>query len=214
MVFRENLEAAEEALALVAALAPGAKIVRGDIARPTEVQALLSEVHRDTGPVTVLINNAYRGGRAPKKTHEVAPEDWMEDLATNLTGHFLMTRACLPSMLEENFGRIVFVGSLAMRGEPGRVAYSCTKGGLMSLSATIAGEYAKHGITSNVVNPGFIATGVFNQLSQQIQERALRSVPSRRAGAPSEVAAAVAYLVSDEAAYTTGQVMGVDGGAR
>jgi NAD(P)-dependent dehydrogenase (short-subunit alcohol dehydrogenase family) len=213
LVYRADEAAKDEALALIGAVAPGTRAYRADIGSAEEVAETVARVRAEMGPIEVLVNNAYRAGRTPKKTHEVDPRELTEDLTTNLAGQFLMSRACIPSMLEKRFGRIVFIASIAMQGERGRVAYSMAKTGMIGMMRTIALEYAKDGITSNIVSAGFLETGAFLRFSQEIRERALARVPSRRAGRPEDVAAAVAYLCSDEASYTTGSVLSVDGAA-
>lgn len=214
LVYCADADAADEARATLGAAGARVHTVAADIARPGEAERAVREVEAALGAPTILVNNAFRGGRPPLKTHEVAAEHFAEDLSTNVGGPFLVTRAVLPRMVEAGFGRIVFVGSLAARGEPGRVAYATAKAALTGLSGTIAQEYARHGVTSNVVNPGFIAAGAFERLPEDIRARALRSVPSRRAGAGEEVAALVTHLCSEAAGYLTAQVIGVDGGAR
>lgn len=207
--------AEDEAAATRAALeAAGgrASVHQADIGDAAAVRRAVAEVADTLGAPTVLVNNAFRGGRTPAKTHAVPATEWSEDLHTNLTGPFLVTQACLPHMLEASFGRVIFIGSLAARGEPGRVAYSTAKAALSGLSNTVAREYAKSGITSNVVNPGFIAAGAFERLPEEIQSRALKMVPGRRAGTAEEIASLVTYLASEASGYLTGQVIGVDGG--
>jgi NAD(P)-dependent dehydrogenase (short-subunit alcohol dehydrogenase family) len=208
LLYRSDRPAAEEAVAAL----PGARAYEADISDRAQVDAAVARVNAELGPVRVLINNAYRAGRTPKKTHEVDPVEFAEDIATNLVGQFHVTRACIPSMLDGAWGRIVFIGSIAVRGERGRVAYASAKSALIGFAKTIALEYAKEGITSNIVSPGFIESGVFLRFSEEIRERALKLVPAKRAGQASEVAAAVSYLCSDDAAYTTGQVLTIDGG--
>jgi NAD(P)-dependent dehydrogenase (short-subunit alcohol dehydrogenase family) len=209
-MYRSNRSAAEEASAAI----PGSRIYEADIADASAVDDAIARIRSELGPIGILVNNAFRSGRSPVKTHELEVSAWNEDLATNLSGQFYVTRACLPSMVDQSFGRIVFIGSFAMRGEQGRVAYSVAKQGLAGLSSTIAQEYARNGITSNVVSPGFIETGAFMRLSEEIRSRAVAMVPSRRAGSPASVAALIAYLCSEDGGFTTGQVIGVDGGAR
>jgi NAD(P)-dependent dehydrogenase (short-subunit alcohol dehydrogenase family) len=111
-------------------------------------------------------------------------------------------------------GRVVLIGSLAERGERGRAAYTVAKSGLVGLARVLAQEYARDGITANVVSPGFIDAGAFLNLSAEIREACARQVPAGRLGRAEEIAAAVAYLVGPDAAYTTGQVLAVNGGAR
>lgn len=217
LLHRDNSAAAEEALEALRAGSEAtgdrARAYQADIGDRSSVEAAIARIHDELGPVEILVNNAYRAGRTPKKTHEVEPDELAEDLSTNLIGQFLVTRAAIPSMLEQGFGRIVFIGSLAMRGERGRVAYAIAKSGLVGLMKTVAQEYAKSGITANIVSPGFIEAGAFLRFSAEIRERAVSLVPSKRAGRPEDVAAAVSYLCSEDAGYTNGQVLGIDGGA-
>jgi 3-oxoacyl-[acyl-carrier protein] reductase len=204
---------AEEGLEAVRAHAPAACAYRADISDRAMVDSTVEKIRAELGPIEILVNNAYRAGRTPKKTHEVDPKEFAEDIATNLVGQFNVTRAALPSMLEKKFGRIVFIGSLAIRGERGRLAYVTAKNGLIGMMKTVALEYAKDGITANMVSPGFIEAGVFLRFSKEIRDRAVNLVPSKRAGRAEDIAAAVAYLCSEDAGYTTGQVLAVDGGA-
>jgi len=206
MLYRKDEAAAEAALAEV----PGGRAERVDVSDETEVEAFAARL----GPAEVLVHSALRSGRPAAKTHELSPAAWREDLAVNLTGPFLVTRALIPGMLARGFGRVVFIGSLAMRGERGRVAYTVAKNGLVGLARTIAHEYARSGITANVVSPGFIEAGAFLRLDDKIREAAAAQVPMKRLGDPEEVAAAVWYLCGPGSGYTTGQVLEVDGGTR
>lgn len=214
LAYHQDPAAAAEALRVVRVHAPRAEAWPVDIGEPQSVANLVEQATKALGPIEILVNNAFRSGRTPKKVHEVEPSEWRTDLATNLDGPFLVTRAVLPGMLATGFGRVVFIGSLAARGEMGRSAYATAKAALVGLSGTVAQEYARHGITANVIHPGFIAAGAFVRLSSEIQERALKRVPSGRAGTPLEVGALVSYVTSDEAGYLTGQVISLDGGAR
>ncbi len=215
LCYRSDQEAAERTLAQVRLHCPSSQCYPLDIADPAQVQDTIDRINGAQGPIDTLINNAFKSrAQAPKKVHEIAPEDWLTDIATNLSRHFLMTRACLPSMRALGWGRIVFIGSLAQRGEAGRAAYSTAKRGLVGLSNTLAQEYAREGITSNVVHPGFIEAGAFMRLTEEIQARALKRVPSRKAGKPEQVAALIAHLCSEEGGYINGEELRVDGGAR
>lgn len=213
MLYHQDEAAAEAALESIRGLAPEAVALRTDIADPSSVTEAVAEISARLGTIQVLINNAFRTTGTPKKVHELDPEAWSLGLHTNLSGAFFLTRAVLPSMLAESYGRIVFVGSLAARGEPGRAIYAAAKNGLIGLMRTLAKEYAQHNITSNMVSPGFMDAGAFLRLDEATRERAAKGVPMKRLGRAEEVAEAVAYFASREAAYTTGQVLGVDGGA-
>jgi NAD(P)-dependent dehydrogenase (short-subunit alcohol dehydrogenase family) len=214
LVYLRDRASAEAAHASLLPLHPGVRILQLDVGDELAVGAAIAKIKEEIGPIEILINSAFRSGRSPKKVHELEPSAWREDLATNLDGPFLVTRAVLPHMVERNFGRIVFIGSFAARGEMGRVAYSTAKAALAGLSGTIAQEYARHGITSNVVSPGFIDAGAFNRLAPEIKERAVKRVPAQRAGTAEEIAGLVTHLAADASGYLTGQVIGVDGGAR
>ncbi len=214
LLYRSDEESAQAALERLKPVAPNAAAYAGDVDDDARIEAIVAEVAESIGPIGVLVNNAFRSGRPPQKTHTLSVEAWREDVATNLTGQFIVTRACLPHMVDASFGRIVFIGSLAQRGEAGRVAYATVKSALTGFAKTLAQEYARYGITANVVSPGFIEAGAFLRLSEEIRNRALAMVPSRRAGRAEEVAALVVHLASDLGAYVTGQHIGVDGGAR
>lgn len=213
MIHRSDQAAAEEALAEARALHPGAELHRADVSAAGDVERTFAEILERHSRIDVLVNNAFRGGRAPQKIHQLDPAAWREDLETNLTGPFLCSRAVLPAMIAAGHGRIVFIGSLAARGERGRGAYVVAKNGVIGLSRAIAAEYARDGITSNVVSPGYIEAGAFLRLDPGIRDAAVKRVPMGRAGTAEEVAEAVWYLASISAAYVTGQVLAVDGGA-
>jgi 3-oxoacyl-[acyl-carrier protein] reductase len=214
MVYRRDDQAAETALLQARALQADAQIEKLDVSDAEAVDAFAARISATHGGAEIVVHAAFRSGRPARKTHEVSAQQWREDLDTNLTSAFLVSRGFLPAMIERNHGRIVLIGSLAMRGERGRVAYSVAKNGLVGLARTMAQEYARNGITANVVSPGFIDAGAFLNLDPAIKEAARKMVPSRTLGSGAQVADAVWYLVRPEAGYTTGQVIAVDGGAR
>ncbi len=213
MLYHQDHAAAEAALERIRVHAPSAMALPCDLADPDSVSEVVGEISQALGAAEVLVNNAFQSTGVPKKVHELEPALWNEGLAVNLGGAFLLTRCVLPSMLAAEYGRLVFVGSLAARGEPGRSVYSVAKNGLVGLMKTLAKEYAQHGITSNMVSPGFMDAGAFLRLDEQIRERAAKSVPMKRLGTAEEVAEAVAYFAGRDSGYTTGQILGVDGGA-
>ena len=212
MVYRKNKTEADAALKEIQDAGGSASLHQADISQAQEVETMISSVTDNHGRVDILVHSAFRSGRKPAKTHELDLEAWTDDLATNLTGAFLVSRACLKPMLEQTYGRIVFIGSLALRGERGRVAYTVAKNGVVGLSNTIAQEYARSGITSNVVSPGYLDAGAFLNLDPSIKEAAAKQVPQRRLGSAKEVAQSVAYFASEDAGYTTGQILNVNGG--
>ncbi len=146
--------------------------------------------------------------------HRMTAKQWGGDLDVNLTGAFRVVQACLSGMRERGWGRIVVISSGAARsGLPGQVAYSASKAGLIGMAKTIAAENARVGITANAVLPGMVATERAKAMPAEILERLTERLPTGRMAEPDEVAALVAFLASDEAAYITGEAIAIDGGA-
>jgi acetoacetyl-CoA reductase len=146
--------------------------------------------------------------------HRMTAEQWQRDIDVNLTGAFRTAQACLGGMRERGFGRIVVISSVAaVSGLPGQVAYAASKAGQLGMVRTLAGENAAHGITVNAVLPGLVATEQVLAMPPDVRERAAASLPSGRMVQPAEIAAAVAFLASDNAAQVNGQAIAVDGGA-
>ena len=141
LLYRSDKEAASAAVEAIRPHAPDVACYRGDVANAEQLATIVDEIERKHGRIQILVNNAFRSGRPPQKTHELDPAAWREDLDVNLTGQFLATRACLPHMIAAGYGRIVFIGSLAQRGEPGRVAYATVKAALTGFAKTIAVSY-------------------------------------------------------------------------
>jgi len=138
-------------------------------------------------------------------------ENWEQVINVNLRGIFLLTRAMLVPMMEEKWGRVIHLSSVAgIRGMPGTIAYSTTKTGLLGLSRVLASEYARFGITSNVLVPGYFNTGLIETLSEKIRKKILESIPSRKLGDPSNIVNAVEFLMKSE--YVNGSSIHLDGG--
>ena len=143
----------------------------------------------------------------------MSAEDFEAVIATNLTGAFLMTKAVLRPMMRARAGAIVNLSSVVgLRGNAGQANYAASKAGLIGLTKSIAREVAGAGIRVNAVAPGFIATDMTDAMPEAAREATLAQIPAGHLGAPEDVAHAIAFLVSDDAAYITGQVLAIDGG--
>jgi acetoacetyl-CoA reductase len=146
--------------------------------------------------------------------HKMSAEQWQRDVDVNLTGSFRTVQACISGMRERGHGRIVVISSIAaLGGLPGQVAYAASKAGQLGMVRTLASENAAHGVTVNAILPGLVATEQVLAMPAAVRERALRAVPTGRLVEPAEIAAAVAFLVSAEAAQISGQAIAVDGAA-
>jgi 3-oxoacyl-[acyl-carrier protein] reductase len=159
------------------------------------------------GPVLALVNNA--GVTADGLAIQLDDEAWDRVIGTNLTAAFRLTRRAMRPMIKARYGRIINVASVVgPRANAGQSNYAAAKAGLIGMTKTVAAEVARRGVTVNAVAPGFIET----EMTKDIPDAVIEAIPARRVGAPDEVAAAVRFLASDEAAYVTGTTLYVDGG--
>jgi 3-oxoacyl-[acyl-carrier protein] reductase len=180
--------------------------VQADVGDPEAVAAAFDEIEAQRGPVLVLVNNA--GLRRDGLTIRMSPEDWQAVIETNLSGAFHCTRRALGSMLKARWGRIVNVSSVtAVHANPGQANYAASKAGLLAFTGTVAKEMARKGITCNAVTPGVVQT----DMTADIVDDLLPLVPAGRVGQPEDVAAAIAFLCSEEAADGNGATLAVDG---
>lgn len=200
-----------------AAEVPGAELtVVGDVTISQDIERMVVEVTEQLGPIDILVNNAGGFLRA-STTLETNVEEWEEQLLLNLTAPFLVTRTVLPGMLERGWGRVVTVGSVVARHPAlgNAAAYVAAKAGVVGWTRQLALEIADSGVTANIVNPGTTHTEHLNdylEVSRSDPSELTLDIPVGRLGTPAEIAAAVRYLVSEDAGYATGISLDVNGG--
>jgi 3-oxoacyl-[acyl-carrier protein] reductase len=203
-----NPEAGEAA---AKALGSEASFATVDVASETAVSAWADEVAQRYGRIDVLVNNA--GITRDALLLRMKESDWDLVMAINLKGAFLCTKSVVRHMAQQRAGRIVNVASVVgVVGNIGQANYVASKAGLIGLTKTVAREFAVRGVTVNAVAPGFIETQMTAVLSDKIKQAFLTQIPLGRAGTPQDVADAILFLASDQAAYLTGQVLHVSGG--
>ena len=203
--YRSDADGAEATVAAIEQAGGRAVALRGDVAAgaPDELFKAL-EAH---GPVLGLVNNA--GVRADGLAVQLDDDDWSSVLDTNLSAAFRLMRRGIRPMIRARYGRVVNIASVVgPRANAGQANYAAAKAGLIGMTATVAAEVARRGVTVNAVAPGFIET----DMTKDLPESVLEAVPARRAGSPEEVAAAVRFLASEAAGYVTGSTLYVDGG--
>lgn len=196
---------------LAGELGAGAFVVPGDLADPAATEAMYKGAEAAMGQVDILINNAglTRDGLALR----MKDEDWQRVLDVDLTAGFRLARAALRGMMKRRWGRIVGITSIVgVMGNAGQANYAAAKAGMIGMSKALAQEVASRNITVNCVAPGFIASPMTDALPQGQKDRLASVIPAGRIGGTEDVATAVVYLASDEAAYMTGQTLHVNGG--
>ena len=210
--FKGNTAAAEETKRAVEATGSTAVLIQGDVSLDADADRVVKDALAfGDGKLDVLVNNA--GITRDNLLLRMSAEDWDAVLDLNLRGAFLVTKAALRPMMKQRGGRIVNVSSISgVIGNAGQANYSAAKAGLIAFTKTIAREMAARNITANAVAPGFVPTDLTSIVPQDVQDAMLRQIPLGRFGTAEDVANAIAFLASDEAAYITGQVLIVDGG--
>lgn len=211
--YKTGAEAAQRVIERAADLAPGrtCRAYALDVRSPAMVEEIADRVQDEIGPVDAVIANA--GVSINGLAVSMADEEWGEVIDTNLTGTFYVCRQFLPGMLASGGGRFVMIGSISQGGVTGQVAYAASKAGLNGLSRTLAKEYGRRGITSNVVIPGFFDTDMTREgMSGANKEFWVQYCPAGRMGRLDEIAKVVAFLVSDGASYVNGESISISGG--
>jgi 3-oxoacyl-[acyl-carrier protein] reductase len=209
--YQKNASAAEEVVALVKQNGGEALAVQGDVSQFADAQKIVKAATDAFGRLDILVNNA--GTTRDNLLALMKEEDFDIIIQNNLKSVFNMSKAALRPMMKQKYGRIVNMTSVAgIVGNPGQTNYSAAKAGMIGFTKAMAKEYGIKNITVNAVAPGFVPTDLTNPLPQEVKDYLLKLTALGRMGTPEDVASAVAFLVSDEASYITGQVLAVDGG--
>ncbi len=204
-------KAAEETVSLCREYGVTAVAVKADVASKEDVEALFAEAEKITGTIEILVNNA--GITRDNIILRMSDEEFDQVIDTNLRGAFYCLRAASKRMMRKRYGRIVNISSIVgVNGNAGQVNYAASKAGLIGMTKSMAKELGSRNITCNAVAPGFITTDMTDALPDNVKEQIAKSISLNKLGTPEDVANAAAFLVSDDAQYITGQVLGVDGG--
>ncbi|WP_027418248.1 SDR family NAD(P)-dependent oxidoreductase [Crocinitomix catalasitica] len=187
------------------------KTYQADITIESEVSEMIKAIYKDFGKIDVVIHNA--GVSRNNMSWKTDKADWDETIAVNLTGPFLVSKYVTPYMRDANFGRIIFMSSVvAQTGFIGTAAYGASKAGLIGLTKTLAKELANKNITVNSIALGYFNAGMINDVPLDMQEQLKTQIPVGKLGNPQDLAALIAFIISDESNYLTGQVLNLNGG--
>ena len=186
-------------------------IAPGDVGSPDAAEAMVQSVEAQLGPVDVLINNA--GITRDGTFHKMSASQWGDVINTNLNSCFNVTRPVIDGMRNRKWGRIVQISSInGLKGQYGQANYAAAKAGMHGFTISLARENAKLGITVNTVSPGYVATDMVMAVPEDVRAKIVADIPTGRLGKPEEIAYAVGFLVSDEAAWITGSNLDINGG--
>jgi 3-oxoacyl-[acyl-carrier protein] reductase len=209
--YARNADAAAAVCGEIVDAGGTAHAIAGDVATPDGARALVEQVEADVGPIDALVCNA--GITRDNLIMKLGVDDWRAVIDTNLGGAFFCCQAVSRPMLKRRRGAIVTLSSIVgVHGNPGQTNYAASKAGLIGLTKSLAKELGARGIRVNAIAPGYIATELTDALPEPAREAILAGTPLGRLGEPADVARAVRFLVSDDAAFITGDVLAVDGG--
>lgn len=209
--YNKSADAANALVKEIEGLGRKAAAMQADVSDFKQAEALVKFTVETLGDLHILVNNA--GITKDTLIMMMSEADWDAVITTNLKSTFNCSKAAVKHMMRKRYGRIISIASVAgQMGNAGQVNYSASKGGQIAFTKSLAREVAARNITVNALAPGFIDTEILDAMSPEILEAALKMVPLGRKGKPEEIGYAVAFLASEQAAYITGQVLGVDGG--
>lgn len=209
--FEGELAEANNTVQLCEEAGGSAEALEFDVAKSDSVQNAIAQIKERKGRLDILVNNA--GISRDGLVMRMKDEDWAFTLDVNLTGSFYTSRSAAKLLMKSPYGRIVNISSVVgLMGNAGQVPYSSSKAGLVGMTKSLARELASRGVTVNAIAPGFIETDMTRALDEKVQEEHLKAIPLGRYGSVDEVSSLVNFLVSDSAAYITGQVIGLNGG--
>ena len=203
--------AAREVVGLIESAGGTALAIKADVSDPAQVEAMVNQTIKDLGGLHILVSNA--GITRDNLLMRMSQQEWDDVLNTNLRPAFVCVKAATRQMVRQRYGRIIVISSVvALTGNVGQANYAAAKAGLIGFVKSVAHELGARNVTANAICPGFIETDITAGLSDEIKKAILDQIPAGRYGQPEDVAAAIAFLASDDAAYVNGQVLNVDGG--
>lgn len=209
--YNTSSKGAKEVCAKIIQLGCRSLPVQADVSNPNAIIEMFQRISSELGTVDILVNNAAINIDATVRRME--DHAWNKVLAVNISGTFYCTRQAIPSMRDKRWGRIINISSVVgSTGVIGAANYAASKAGIIGFTKSVAREMARYEITANVVSPGYINIGMLKRLSEEMQTKILQQIPLGRFGSPEELAAVVAFLASQNAAYITGQIIHVNGG--
>ena len=201
----------EAAKAFKAEAKTKAEVYKVDVSDFTKCEKTVAKIEKDLGEISVLVNNA--GITRDGMLHKMPEENWHDVIETNLTSCYNMSRSVIAGMRDRGFGRIVNISSInGQKGQLGQTNYSAAKAGMIGFTKALALESARKGITVNAICPGYIKTEMTEAIDSAVLESIIKQIPVGRMGVPSEIAAIVSFLASDEAAFITGATLSANGG--